>query len=182
MTNLKSLFSIGTCISNIKNINNIELKELCIEKCKNIENGKYDFSNEKEIDMIKSIFLKEGQNYLKQILSTSKYINLKIDKIWGNVNIDKSIGNPHNHRSSLLSLVYYLTKGTLVFQNPYLPSLAHIHQKDIYSYNQYNSDVWQLNMIPGDLVVFNSQLQHYAIENNNDNRISIACDMSMERI
>ena len=181
MNNLKSLFSIGVCISNIKNINNNELIELCHAKCKNIENGKYDFSNEKEIDVIKSMFLKEGYNYLKQVLGTSKFINLTIDKIWGNVNVDRAIGNPHNHRSSLLSLVYYLTKGKIVFQNPYLPSLSQIHQKDIDIYNQYNCDVWELNMIPGDLVVFNSQLLHYAIQTSNDDRITIACDMSMKK-
>ena len=78
MNNLKSLFSIGVCISNIKNINNNELIELCHAKCKNIENGKYDFSNEKEIDVIKSMFLKEGYNYLKQVLGTNKFINLNI--------------------------------------------------------------------------------------------------------
>ena len=35
--------------------------------------------------------------------------------------------------------------------------------------------------IQGDLVVFNSQLLHYAIQTSNDDRISIACDMSMKR-
>ena len=184
MTNLKSLFSVGICVSNIKNINNDELKKICIDKCKNTEYSKNDISNEKEIDTIKNIFLKEGQNHLKQILGTNKFINLEIDKIWGNINIDKTISNPHNHRSSLLSSVYYLTNGILVFQNPYLATLAHIHQNDIDSYNQYNSDVWFLKMIPGDLVTFNSQLQHYVVQNNDDNmnsRISIACNMSLKR-
>ena len=86
---------------------------------------------------------------------------------------------PHNHRSSLISAVYYLTKGKLTFLNPYQLLLSHVHKKDIVKYNDLNCDLWTCDMKEGDMVIFNSGLQHYAHYDGKDKheRMSIACDM-----
>lgn len=180
MVKIENVFSIGISVFNVQNLNDNELLKHCKEKYNNIKYKNFDGEILKQL---KIVFLNEGENYIKKILGTDKSINLKIDKIWGNVYLDESISVPHNHRMSLVSAVYYLTEGNLAFLNPYQATLAHVCNQDIDKYNQYNSDIFYFDMIPGDMIIFNSHLQHYAFDKNkkNTDRISIACDMSMIR-
>ncbi len=177
MNKIKRMFSVGVSLFNIQNLNNDELKTHILKKYKipaKHENFDSDILND-----LKGAFLTEGQNYVKELFGTEKDINLKIDKIWGNTHVDQSIGVPHNHRSSLISAVYYLTKGKLTFLNPYQLLLSHVHKEDIVSYNELNCDIWTCDMVEGDMVIFNSALQHYAHFDGNEKheRMSIACDM-----
>jgi|TARA_B110000483_G_C18192484_1_gene541545 hypothetical protein len=178
MNNLKNMFSVGVSLFNVQNLNNAHLKNHCIEKYSN--NKQKNFDDKILIDL-KSAFLNEGVNHVKQILGTNKDIQLKIHKIWGNTHLDESISVPHTHRESIISAVYYLTKGKLTFLNPYQSALAHIYNKDIENYNEFNSDIWTCDMVEGDMVMFNSHLQHYAHYDGQDKheRMSIACDMIM---
>ena len=181
MSNLKNMFSVGASIFKVLGLNEEEIKYFCKKRYTNdkIKNKMTNFDDE-SLNQLKKVFLNEGANHVKQLLGTDKQIKLKIDKIWGNVNFTESITVPHNHRVSLISAVFYLTKGKLVFLNPYTTALAHVYKDDIEKYNEHNSDIWTCEMEPGDMIIFNSHMYHYACDEKNDNeRISIACDMSM---
>ena len=180
MNKIKRMFSVGVSLFNVKNLNNDELKAHIHKKYKvpaKHENFDSDILND-----LKGAFISEGQNYVKELLGTEKNINLKIDKIWGNTHIDQSIGVPHNHRSSLISAVYYLTDGQLSFLNPYQLLLSHVHKDDIENFNEFNCDLQTCHMEEGTMVIFNSGLQHYAHFDggNKHERMSIACDMIKE--
>ena len=174
------MFGVGITRLNVKNLNN--------EKLKKYTKSNYTFPDKNKnfdsdvLNDLKNVFLSEGQNYVKELLGTNKDLKLKINKIWGNIHIDQSIGIPHNHRFSLISAVYYLTKGQITFLNPYQLLLAHVYEKDIENYNTYNSDIWTCDMAEGEMVIFNSALQHYAHYDGKDKpeRMSIACDMVKE--
>jgi len=174
---MKKMFSVGISLFNVQGLNNEQLKNHVKE------NYNVPIKTENFDDVIlhdlKDAFLTEGQNYIKEVFGTDKNVELKIDKIWGNTHIDKSIGIPHNHRSSLISAVYYLTDGKLTFLNPYQLLLSHIHNEDIENYNEFNSDLQTCDMKEGSMVIFNSGLQHYAHFDgeNKHERLSIACDM-----
>ena len=177
---MKKIFCVGVSVFNVKNLNNEQLKKHVKERympTKKIEN----FDDE-VLNNLKKAFLSEGQNYVKKLFGTDKNVKLKIDKIWGNTHIDKSIAIPHNHRSSLISAVYYLTKGKLTFLNPNQLLLSHVNYKDVESFNEFNSDLQTFDMVEGSMIIFNSGLQHYAHFNSDDSyeRVSIACDMVKE--
>ena len=40
--------------------------------------------------------------------------------------------------------------------------LSHVYKEDIVNYNELNCDIWTCDMVEGDMVIFNSALQHYA--------------------
>tara|TARA_R100001509_G_C4777393_1_gene185156 strand:- start:47 stop:595 length:549 start_codon:yes stop_codon:yes gene_type:complete len=169
-------------------MNRVTVKNLNNEQLKKYTKSKYNFPDkEKNFDSeilndLKNIFLNEGKEYAKELFGTEKNINLKIDKIWGNTYLDQTIGIPHNHRSSLISAVYYLTRGQITFLNPYQLLLAHLYKKDIENHNLFNSDIWTYDMAEGDMVIFNSALQHFAHYDgkNQPERMTIACDMVKE--
>lgn len=180
MSHVKRMFSVGVSLFNVQNLNNKQLKNHVHERYS--IPIKYENFDDDILNDLKMCFLNEGQKYIKEVLGTEKDIILKIDKIWGNTHLDEAIGVPHNHRASLISAVYYLTKGKLTFLNPYQLLLSHIYKEDIEKYNELNCDTWTCDMVEGDMVIFNSGLQHYAHYDGQDKheRISIACDMIMK--
>ena len=171
---IENLFSIGICKFKTDEIDNNAI----IDYCKN-----FNFKRDKEIGFdnevlnnLKSKFLEAGQVYLQNILGSNQIQPIKINRIWGNLNVDEAITIPHTHKTSLMSAVYYCTPGTLVFTNPARTELVHINEERIMNYNEYNSDYKSYQLEPGNILVFNSQTYHYALPSK-EFRLSIACDM-----
>ena len=172
---MKNLFSIGIEKYSIE-LNNDALITHCKE---NYHPGdKWINFDNSVLDKLKYAFLQQGKEVVKQLCGTEKEHPLKIDRIWGNLNMDYEIITPHTHKESLLSSVYYLTPGKLAFLNPFHVTLAHVNRNDIEVHNEYNSDHCSIEMNPNDMVIFSSQIYHFA-DFTNDERISIACDMSL---
>ena len=180
MSKIKRMFSVGVSLFNVKGINNEQLKKHIKERFN--QNNKPENFDDVILNDLKGAFLIEGENYIKEVFGTDKNVKLKVDKIWGNTHVDQSIGVPHNHRSSLISAVYYLTDGQLSFLNPYQLLLSHVHKDDIENFNEFNCDLQTCHMEEGTMVIFNSGLQHYAHFDgeNKHERMSIACDMIKE--
>ena len=174
---MRKMFSVGVSVFKLQGLNNEQLKKHVKENY-NIPAKAENFDDD-VLKELKNIFLDKGQNYVRELFGADKNIELKIDKIWGNTHIDQSIGIPHNHRSSLISAVYYLTDGKLSFLNPYQLLLSHVHKEDIENFNEFNCDLQTCHMKEGTMVIFNSGLQHYAHFDgeNKHERLSIACDM-----
>ena len=123
--------------------------------------------------------LKEGKLILN---STCKGKELKIKKVWCNYNFNKDIEEPHNHRNSFLSAIYYplSTDGVIQFFSPFSDYfLSQIPIEDVYDMNCYNSSFYELPVRSGDLVIFNSMLYHRA-KLSTDERMSIAYDINIK--
>jgi uncharacterized protein (TIGR02466 family) len=165
------LFGVG--ISQF-HLNDIDNKNLCKYK-----DQRYLDISDPSLSELNCRILKESKHILD---STCKGKQLKIKKIWYNYNINKDIEEPHNHRNSFLSAVYYplSTDGVLQFFSPFSDYfLSQVPIEDVHDMNCYNSSFYELPVRSGDLVIFNSMLYHRA-KLSVDERISIAYDIDIK--
>jgi uncharacterized protein (TIGR02466 family) len=112
---------------------------------------------------------------------------LNISKAWTNINNSFWVDEPHIHRDSFFSVVYYVKangdkdNGTLDLLSPDSGIRQVIHPKIVSSYNSFNSDKWSIIPETGKLVIFPSWIMHYVTANKSDkDRISIAFDTCLE--
>ena len=171
MTYNTLLFGVGLSQFNLSDINNEKLSK---------------FKDQRYLDISDTILSELNYHVLdksKHILdSTCKGKELKIKKIWYNYNINNDIEEPHNHRNSFLSAVYYplSTDGVIQFFSPFSDYfLSHVPIEDVHDMNCYNSSFYELPVRSGDLILFNSMLYHRAKPSVNE-RISIAYDIHIK--
>ena len=115
--------------------------------------------------------------------SNSKKHKVKISEAWCSVNNPVGITIPHNHKESFLSAVYYphADNEELWFLNPIPQMLWSINLEHVEEYNEYNSDYWTKIVNTGDLLIFNSMLQHF-IRPSEKQRMSFAVNSVIEKI
>ena len=113
--------------------------------------------------------------------SYSKNYKVKISFGWCSVNTPFDITIPHIHKESFLSAVYYphANNEELWFLTPIPQMLWAIHLSHVEEYDEYNSDYWTEIVNTGDLLIFNSMLQHF-IKPSEKQRISFAIDSTIE--
>ena len=125
------------------------------------------------------------------IVSHSKYIlsgitgnddiNLVLQRVWGNHNLNVDICSPHVHRQSFLSAVYYplCTDGRIEFHSPWTDRIMSVvPESAIRRYNDFNSSYYTLYPNTGTLIIFPSNLLHYALPSPNE-RISVVYDIGI---
>ncbi len=182
MSLIQNIFSIGITTIKLDNIDNDLLINYAKNKFKSdVKNTNYK-SDDIELKELTPSVLYWSNKVFEQILGYPK--DLYIKRVWGNVNVDRTIGAPHKHRDSILSAVYYpkCEDGQLVFMNPQehpkLLSIPHNKDRLIKKYNEYNSELYELNVFTGMLVIFNANLNHYVLSSTKE-RISIAMDLDL---
>jgi uncharacterized protein (TIGR02466 family) len=113
----------------------------------------------------------------------SKKHKVKISEAWCSVNNPAGITTPHNHKESFLSAVYYphANNEELWFLNPIPQMLGLFNLEHVEEYNEYNSDYWTKIVNTGDLLIFNSMLQHF-IRPSEKQRMSFAVNSVIEKI
>ena len=165
------LFGVGLSQFHLSDIDN--------EKLSKFKEQRYLDTSDPLLSELNSRILKEGKHILN---STCKSKELYIKKIWCNYNINKDIEEPHNHRNSFLSAIYYplSTDGVIQFFSPFSDYfLSQVPIEDVYDMNCYNSSFYELPVRSGDLIIFNSMLYHRAKLSTNE-RISIAYDINIK--
>jgi len=99
--------------------------------------------------------------------------DIYITTSWFNYTEKNESHHLHNHPNSIFSGVLYLSGDIKInFHRGHHPFCLHL---DYYDFNLGNSEQWQMDLKPGDLILFPSGLQHEVTNyNNNDTRISLA--------
>jgi uncharacterized protein (TIGR02466 family) len=170
------LFGIGISTFHFDNIDNNSLSEIIRVK-KSIDVRDFSLDDSKLLSL-NNVVLSECQKILDNIAKEKK---AEIKKIWCNHGINKDIEEPHNHRNSFLSAVYYplSTDGVIQFFSPFSDYfLSHVPLNCVENLDCYTASFYNLPVKTGDLIIFNSMLYHRAKLSTNE-RISIAYDISI---
>lgn len=131
--------------------------------------------------------IKETCDYfIHEILGVQDDLDFEIQNSWLNRHTKGQDNSIHWHSNAMLSGVYYpLAKpedGDILFKRSHLYyNLFHDtvrpNFKEGYD-NQYNTDVYCITPVSGDLIIFPSHLEHMVIPNTNDSeRYSLAFNL-----
>ena len=172
---IENIFSTGITKANLSGFDNKPFVEYAENN--SLQNANKDVTsilNDSKFNVLNGTVLDLMTEFYNKIYSDVKY-RIYLKEAWTNVNNDKLITFPHNHKECLLSAVYYplSTDGEIVFLNPMQSLLARQNNDMVKDYNQYNSEYYRFKVSTGDLVIFNSMLYHF-ITPSESKRISIA--------
>lgn len=133
------------------------------------------------IKMLNDVVMMHSTNIIRGITGNDK-INPELQRVWGNHNLNVDICSPHVHRQSFLSAVYYAlsTDGRIEFHSPWTDNIMSIvPESSIVQYNEFNSSYYTIYPKTGMLIIFPSNLLHYALPSSND-RISVVYDIGIK--
>ena len=186
MQSTVNMFSVKVDKFRLTNIDN----DMLVNHAFDIKNDSHVFEESWQSNDIKIHELNKFKSFysivedkINQVyrVSYSKNYKVKISFAWCSVNNPKDITIPHNHKNSFLSAVYYpqANDEELWFLNPIPQMLCSIKMEHVEEYDEYNSDYWTEIVNTGDLLIFNSMLQHF-IKPSEKQRISFAVDTVIE--
>lgn len=179
---MQNIFSIPIEILQLNDFNNEILINYAKQKYN--ENKKYKDCSPYDLELkdLNSIVIQSAERFASNYTGNPNN-KITIKKVWPNIHADKSLLTAHAHRDSFLSAVYYpkVNNEELIIQSPFSHGhLSHVNPDLIEKYNEYNSDNFFIPLKTGMLVIFNAMLIHY-IRPSNDERISIAFDLELEK-
>lgn len=134
-----------------------------------------------DLDNFEKFILESSNNYIKKVLGY-KVNNTIITDCWINVCKNGGFQTKHNHANSFISGTYYLN-----FNKNHPPIVFHrdseynnnpFFQLEIKTPTEYNTGISQiLNINPGTLLLWPSNLAHSYEENLGDDRVSISMNI-----
>ena len=132
------------------------------------------------INMLNEVVFNHSRHIIQGITGNDK-IDPELQRVWGNHNLNVDICTPHVHRQSFLSAIYYpkSTDGKIEFHNPWGDNIMSIiPESSIKEYSDFNSSYYTLYPKTGMLIIFPSNLLHYALPSANE-RISVVYDIGI---
>lgn len=141
---------------------------------------------DKKLKRIKSFFLKKIKEYKENIIEIENTISLT--QSWSTINIKGSHHHIHSHPNSFLSLVYYVdcdinSGDFMVLKDKSSIQKGYNFNYTIKNFNEFNSDTWRFNTIPGQIIIFPGHLNHYSTPHLGDeDRIIIGANFFVEGI
>ena len=150
----------------------VKYEEDFSEETKYIENLEYteqkDNKNFRSIDsyLFKHEPLKKIKNFCGESLNkyTEKVLNSKqrlvITQCWTNKNPPKAIHHEHVHPNSIISGVFYFKIGNKLPPIQFQKTIQNVLQLDPVKYNNVNAETFLLSCVPGELLLFPSNLKH----------------------
>jgi uncharacterized protein (TIGR02466 family) len=185
---VETMFSSFIATDIIK-IDNDSLEKYCREQItistKDNQSERLNITS-KELMPVSAAVLFACNKIFKDIGFSDEY-RLNISRAWTNINNSVYVDEPHMHRDSFFSAVYYVKasgnkdNGTLDLLSPDQSSRNVINPNIIKNFNSFNSDKWRIIPETGKLVIFPSWLLHYVTANvSGQDRISIAFDTCLE--
>lgn len=190
---ITDIFSVGISIFELTNLNNNEITEYA--KTKLEKNQTYVSSNgdkhvgkeNKDIlsnvifKSLNEVVLEKMNEYYSSIYNDN--FKIKLDEAWSNKGGDRYTTVPHSHNNSIISAVYYpqSTEGEILFLNPGVSMTNNQNNDMIDTHNKYTSEYYSFPARTGNLIIFNSILQHM-VRCKTDERISIAYNGITEKV
>jgi uncharacterized protein (TIGR02466 family) len=171
---IQNIFSISIGLFELKDVNNSEMITYA-----NQTSNKNNYKENK--DILKNKIFKKLNDIVEEKMNEyfatmySKEYEIFADEAWSNVGDDKFINVPHIHNNSFISAVYYplSTEGEIIFLNPAIAMVSKHQDNMINKHNEYTSSYFYYKVKTGDLLIFNSMLQHM-VKCKNEERVSIA--------
>lgn len=171
---------------------NVGIDEPIVKFCDNIEYVKssvgYTSKNMKILDSLYLLSIKENIKnqlhlYLKEYMAVNDDLDFRFEQSWiYKLENGERVG-PHMHENSLISGVYYIKlpndKDTLTFvksplyNNVFNPTIK-VGYKEI---NKVNVENFNLDVVPGDLVLFPSHLLHQTLNSTSSLRYSLSFNL-----
>ena len=188
-------FAFATPITITKlDLDNIQLANFCRKKANSVRSDLYNQQsdnldlNEPELQPLLHA-VHNTANELYYNLGFKKTTKLNILRAWANIGNNLYIDQPHTHTKGLFTATYYVNglgvkeHGTLNLLSP-ATALAHvIDVNHIETNNNFNSFMYEVVPITGNLVMFPSWIIHNVSRNwLEEERISIALDLIVEEI
>ena len=138
--------------------------------------------NHKTLTPLKKFILKKAKEYTREILEIKDKIYMT--QSWSTINTTNAFHKPHAHPNTLISLVYYAQckDGFLHFDLP-TSSIRECFnfQYTINKFNIYNSQLWDLPVQTGDIVLFPGHIRHGSTPNkSNEPRILIGANFLLK--
>jgi uncharacterized protein (TIGR02466 family) len=163
--NENEIYFINNVLETKKNIGNI----VSIDK---------NILEHTELENVKKFIEMGIQNYVNNVISPSnKNIEFYITQSWANYTDTGNFHHKHTHPNSLISGCLYVNADknvdTITFYNPH-PQYKRI-SIPCENYNIYNSESWWIPIETGQLILFDSSIEHM-VENtkSTETRISIS--------
>tara|TARA_E500000318_G_scaffold106688_1_gene114971 strand:- start:938 stop:1486 length:549 start_codon:yes stop_codon:yes gene_type:complete len=177
MNNITNIFSVGISSYQTHGIKNDEIVKF-IEENPCIDHSPKNLRtilNDNLFEDLNNLVTEKVNDYYHSIYNNK--FKCRLIRAWHNHGNEKYIIEPHHHNQSFISAVYYpeASDAQIVFMNP--NAILNAHQTDdmIGDCNPYNSVLYRLPIKTGELVIFNSMLDHYITFSKNK-RMSIAYD------
>ena len=179
---IQNLFPIPVYLSDGYKLNSKNKNILIKEVIKNQEpnqNGNIYSANTNILDIeclsdLKKYLIEQINNYIHEVLSINKSIEVYITQSWLNINRTDTSHHVHHHPNSFISGTYYLQGNTPI-------SFTHernLFQNFSFNFNQsnfYNTDACDVTVQEGRCLIFPSTLTHYVKPNaNKEERISLS--------
>lgn len=124
---------------------------------------------------IKSFCLESVKSFCKHILNIVDTVEPFITISWINITEKGQAHHRHSHPNSIVSGVFYLNANSevdnIMFYKPEYRRIHYIHGNT----TKYNSDVFQMPVHSGDLLLFDSSVEHSVLPTTGDHiRMSLS--------
>lgn len=142
----------------------------------NMISASRDVLKDKRLKSLHSFCLKTANEYMQEIIRPADDCNLYVTQSWLNKTVKGAFHHKHWHSNSILSGVLYINANEesdrIYFTNPVQESSIQFKVAD---YTLDNSKTWFVPVKSGDILIFQSQLQHHVDANANEyDRTSLA--------
>lgn len=140
----------------------------------------------KKLSKLKQLIKSETDYFVHEILGVQDDLDFEIQNSWINKHVKGQDNSVHWHSNAMLSGVYYplanpndgdiLFKRSHTYYNLFYDTVR-VEFKEGYN-NQFNTDLYNITPVSGDLIIFPSHLEHMVVPNENDSeRYSLAFNL-----
>jgi len=141
----------------------------------NTTSENYNVLNHRTLKSLSDKILDQTKKYFLEVYVPKFEVDVRITQSWINYTKPGQFHHKHKHPNSFVSGIYYIQTDKEVDRVHFF---NHIH-RDIKvpasSFNVWNSESWWLESVPGELLLFPSNLEHMVESTkSNETRISLS--------
>jgi uncharacterized protein (TIGR02466 family) len=134
--------------------------------------------NDKALTSLKKFIIKKAKEYVRNVLEIKDQIYLT--QSWSTLNPTNAFHEPHTHPNTFISLVYYAQckEGSIHIHSDIssIRKCFNFHYT-INRFNIYNSQIWELPVRTGDIVLFPGHIRHSSVPNRTQqDRIAVGAN------
>jgi uncharacterized protein (TIGR02466 family) len=122
------------------------------------------YSNKEDIELLKSVILGHGIEYLKTIGICLDLYDYEVVNLWLNEMHSNREQPQHKHKGYLISGTFYVdipvNSQNIVFYSPLMDYIPHYSPDPTRQYHMYNSESWTVDPKAGEIFFWLSDLAH----------------------